>query len=103
MIRIYGMPTCPYCDYVHEQIKDQEDAFEYINIGENIRNMSAFMRLRDTNPVFDRMKAIGDVGIPAFVFEDGRVSVDPVDAGLIEYGAANACSVADHKSGRKGC
>ena len=90
MIKIYGMPTCPYCDYVHEQIKDREDAFEYINIGENIRNMSAFMRLRDTNPVFDRMKAIGDVGIPAFVFEDGRVSGDPADAGLIEYGAANA-------------
>ena len=80
MIRIYGMPTCPYCDYVHEQIKDRGDEFEYINIGENIRNMSAFTRLRDTNPVFDRMKAIGDVGIPAFVFEDGRVSIDPADA-----------------------
>ena len=21
MIKVYGMPTCPYCDYVHEQIK----------------------------------------------------------------------------------
>ena len=41
--------------------------------------------------------------IPAFVFEDGRVSIDPADAGLIEYGAANACSVEDHRSGRKGC
>ena len=103
MIRIYGMPTCPYCDYVHEQVKDRGDEFEYINIGENIRNMSAFTRLRDTNPVFDRCKAIGDVGIPAFVFEDGRVSIDPADAGLIEYGTPNACSVEDHKSGRKGC
>jgi hypothetical protein len=65
--------------------------------------MSAFMRLRDTNPVFDRLKAIGDVGIPAFVFEDGRVSVDPADAGLVEYGTQNACSVKDHKNGRKGC
>ena len=49
------------------------------------------------------MKAIGDVGIPAFVFEDGRVSVDPADAGLVEYGTQNACSVKDHKSGRIGC
>ncbi len=24
MIKIYGMPTCPYCDYVHEQIKGRE-------------------------------------------------------------------------------
>lgn len=103
MIRIYGMPTCPYCDYVHEQIRGREDEFEYINIGENIGNLSAFMRLRDTEPVFDHLKAIGDVGVPAFVLEDGRVSVDPADAGLIEYGAPNACSIADHQSVRKGC
>ena len=103
MIKIYGMPTCPYCDYVHEQIKGRDSEFEYINIGENIRNMSAFMRLRDTNPVFDRLKAIGDVGIPAFLFEDGRVSVDPADAGLVAYGTQNACAGEDHKSGRKGC
>ena len=103
MIKIYGMLTCPYCDFIQEQITGQEDEFENINIGEHIRYLSAFMRLRDTNPVFDRMKEIGDVGVPAFVFEDGRVSIDPADAGLVEYGSANACSVEDHKSGRKGC
>ncbi len=103
MIKIYGMPTCPYCDYVYEQIKGKEDEFEYINIGENIRNLSAFMRMRDKSPVFDRCKEIGDVGVPAFVFEDGRISIDPADAGLIEYGSPAACSVEDHKSGRKGC
>ena len=63
MITIYGMPTCPYCDYIHEQIKDREDEFRYVNIGENIRNMSAFIRLRDSNPVFDHLKTVGDVGI----------------------------------------
>ncbi len=103
MIKIYGMPTCPYCEYVHEQVVGREKEFKFINIGENIRNMSAFMRLRDTNPVFDHLKEIGDVGIPAFVFEDGRVSTDPADAGLIEYGSPEACSIADHRSGRKGC
>ncbi|MCR5426248.1 MAG: glutaredoxin-related protein [Lachnospiraceae bacterium] len=103
MIKIYGMPTCPYCDYVHEQIKGREDEFRYINIGENIRNLAIFMKIRDNNPVFDHCKEVGDVGIPAFVFEDGRVSIDPADAGLIEYGKADACSVEDHKSGRKGC
>lgn len=63
--------------------------------------MRAFTRLRDTNPVFDHCKEIGDVGIPAFVFEDGRVSIDPADVGLIEYGTANACLIEDHKSGKK--
>lgn len=103
MIKVYGIPTCPYCDYVHEQIKDRTDEFEYINIGENIRNLSTFIRMRDTNPVFDHLKAEGDVGIPAFVFEDGHVSTDPADAGLVEYGSNKACSLEDHKNGRKGC
>lgn len=103
MIRIYGMPTCPYCDFILEQIKEREDEFEYINIGEHIRYLSAFMRLRDNSPVFDHCKQIGDVGVPAFVFDDGRVSIDPADAGLIEYGSEFACSIEDHKNGRKGC
>ena len=95
MIKIYGMPTCPYCDYVFEQIRGREDEFEYINIGENIRNLGTFIRLRDNEPVFDHLKAVGDVGVPAFVFEDGRVSVDPADAGLIEYGTTDASSAAE--------
>ncbi len=103
MIKIYGMPTCPYCDFLEDQIRGREDEFEYINIGEHIRNLSAFMRLRDNEPVFDHLKAIGDVGVPAFVFEDGRVSVDPADAGLIGYKSPNACSIEDHRTGRNGC
>lgn len=31
------------------------------------------------------------------------ISIDPTDAGLIEYGTPDACSLEDHKSGRKGC
>ena len=103
MIRIYGMPTCPYCDYIHEQVTGRDNEFEYINIGENIQNMSSFMRLRDTNSAFDNSKEIGDVGIPAFVLEDGSITLDPADVGLIEYGTAGACSIGDHKSGKKGC
>jgi len=47
------------------------------------------------------MKKIGDIGSPTFVFEDGRVSVDPAGAGLVEYG--ETCSVEDYKNGRKEC
>ncbi len=103
MIKIYGLPTCPYCDYVHEQVNGRENEFEYINIGEHVRNMSAFMHLRDHNPAFDHSKEIGDIGIPAFVREDGSVTLDPADVGLVEYGTPNACSVEDHRSGKKGC
>ena len=95
------MPTCPYCDYIHKQIDGRGDEFEYINIGENIRNMGVFTRLRDTNSAFDHSKEVGDVGIPAFFLEDGTITLDPADVGLIEYGSPNACSIADHKNERK--
>jgi hypothetical protein len=49
------------------------------------------------------MKAIGDVGIPAFVLEDGTVTLKPEDVGLVEFGTPGACSIEDHRSGRKGC
>lgn len=103
MIKVYGLPTCPYCDYIYEQIKDRTDEFEYINIGSHVRNMGAFTRLRDTNPAFDHSKEIGDIGIPAFVLTDGSVTLDPADVGLVEYGKADACSSEDHKAGKKGC
>ena len=34
MIKIYGMPSCPYCAYVHQQIIGRENEFEYIDIGD---------------------------------------------------------------------
>ena len=103
MIKIYGLPTCPYCDYIHEQGIGRESEFQYINIGEHVRNMSAFMRLRDNNQAFDHSKEIGDIGIPAFVLEDGSITLDPAVVGLVEYGTADACSIEGHKNGEKGC
>ena len=32
--------------------------------------------MRDENPVFDRLKAIHDIGFPAIVKEDGTVFTD---------------------------
>ncbi|MEE1228025.1 MAG: glutaredoxin-related protein [Lachnospiraceae bacterium] len=103
MIKIYGMPSCPDCAFVHDQIVGREDEFEYIDIGAHVKNMKAFTRLRDKDPVFDDCKANGSIGIPAFVFEDGHVSIKPEDAGLKSSDGPAACSIEDHKAGRKGC
>ncbi len=103
MIRIYGLPTCPDCDTVHEQIAGREEEFTFINIGEHVRNLKAFMQLRDSDPVFDSCKETGQIGIPAFVFEDGHISLDPKDAGLLPSDGTAACSIEDHRNGRNGC
>lgn len=83
MTKIYGMDTCPDCTYLYDQIKGRENEFEYINIGDHVRNLKEFLKIRDNSPVFDECKKNGYAGIPCFVFEDGSVSIKPEDAGLI--------------------
>ena len=95
MIKIYGMPTCPYCAFVDEQVKGDK-RFKVIDIGADVHYMSALKHLRDNSPVFDHSKAIGDIGIPAFVLEDGTVTLKPEDVGLKEFDPSSdapSCSI----------
>lgn len=82
MIRIYGMDTCPDCTYLFDQIKGRENEFEFINIGDHVKNLKEFLKIRDKNSEFDECKENGYAGIPCFVFEDGKVSIIPEEAGL---------------------
>ena len=85
MIKIYGMITCPDCSYLMDQIAGLEDEYEYIEIGEHVLKMKEFLRIRDSKDnaeIFKDIKATGGVGIPCFVLENGRISLNPSDAGL---------------------
>ncbi len=96
MIRIYGLHTCPYCDFLQPQIEGREDQYKYIDIGSHVSKMHEFMDLRDHDPAFDHAKEVGDIGIPCFVLEDGTVTLDPAKAGLVEYtprSVKTACSI----------
>ena len=93
MIKIYGMESCPDCTYVWDQV--QGDArYEVIDFGLDIRQLKAFLKLRDNDPAFAAAKARGAAGIPCFVLEDGRVTLSPEDAGLRSRSAeGTACSI----------
>lgn len=103
MIKIYGMETCPDCTSVKEQITGREAEFEYIDIGTHVRLLKEFLRVRDNSSVFDEARREGYAGIPCFVWEDGRVSLNPEDAGLKKSESVMACSLEDHLAGRKSC
>ena len=75
MTKVYVMSTCPDCVQVKAQLANHPD-YELIDIGEHVRHLKAFLRLRDSHPAFDAVKARGAVGIPCFVDEQGNVSFD---------------------------
>lgn len=92
------MQTCPDCTYVERQIEN-DSRFEIIDIGGHVKNLKAFLSLRDASPVFAEAKIKGSVGIPCFVLEDGHISLDPSEAGLQSRPDGLACSLDD----RRGC
>lgn len=81
MIKIYGMSTCPDCVAIEAQVKDNP-RYEVHEIGSHVRELKAFLRMRDTEPAFDAVKRKGTVGIPCFVLEDGTVTLSAKAAGL---------------------
>ena len=69
------------CSFIEEQIRDN-DGFRFVDIGSHVKNLKAFITLRDSDPVFDSVRNKG-IGIPAFVHEDGTViTIIPEDVGL---------------------
>lgn len=91
MIKIYGMPSCSQCQYIHQQIVGNSN-FEFIDIGSNVSLLKAFLRMRDTSPVFDEAKKKGYLGIPCFVLEDGSISLNPEKVGL-KAKEASSCPI----------
>lgn len=81
MIIVYGMKSCPDCAYVEDQIADNSD-FKLVDIGDDVHNLKAFLRLRDTSSVFDEVKQSGSIGIPCFVLPDGSLTLVPEKVGL---------------------
>ncbi len=86
------MATCPDCSEVKERLSGNPD-FEIIDIGEHVRNLKEFIRLRDSSPAFDSVKAAGSIGIPCFVEEDGRISFDTEEFIHEGYSSGASCSI----------
>ena len=86
------MSTCPDCFEVKARLSDTPD-IEIIDIGEHVRTLKAFIRLRDSSPAFGSIKADGSIGIPCFVAEDGQISFDTERYIPKGYSSGASCSL----------
>jgi hypothetical protein len=79
---MYSMDSCRDCAYVKTQMAGREEEFQIVDIGADVKNLKAFLQVRDHSPVFDECKEKGYAGIPCFVREDGSVTLVPEEVGL---------------------
>lgn len=81
MTTVFVMSTCPDCKRIENQIKDNPN-YNVIDIGAHVRNLKAFLQLRDNNPTLAAARQMGFVGIPCFVLEDGTMTLSSLEAGI---------------------
>ncbi len=75
MITIYGSMLCPDCVKCREDLDKAGVDYAYLDFSEDIRNLKAFLKLRDKNSLFDPVREAGSIGIPCIVREDGALTL----------------------------
>ncbi len=99
MIKVYGSEMCPDCVACKFNFDKYGIEYKFLDINEGLTNLKNFLIYRDREPVFDRLKAINDIGIPACVDEEGNVFTDWEaflrDKGMepVEEDFGKACSI----------
>ena len=76
MITVYTSPLCPDCREFKVNLDAHGVKCEYVDITGSMKSLKAFLKLRDSLPVFAPCREIGSVGIPAIVRADGSVTLD---------------------------
>ncbi|MGN0188797.1 MAG: hypothetical protein ACI395_04710 [Candidatus Cryptobacteroides sp.] len=92
MTKVFVMASCPDCYRVKTKLSDNP-YYEIVDIGEHLRNLKEFIRLRDSSPAFDLIKANESIGIPCFMSEDGQISFDANEFIPEEYTTGGFCSI----------
>ena len=76
VMKVYGSEICGDCREFKALMAQRGFTVEYVDITENTANLRAFLQLRDQEAAFAPVKERGSIGIPAFVKEDGEVTLD---------------------------
>ncbi len=76
MLTLYGSPHCPHCRDCKGNFDANGIEYEYIDITGSMKALKQFLKLRDTLPLYDEVRAEGRVGIPTLVLEDGTLTFD---------------------------
>lgn len=77
-MKVYGTDICIDCRNLKAVLASRKINMEFIDITKNTANMKAFFAIRDHAEEFEdiRNKEGGAIGIPCFVSEEGKITLD---------------------------
>ena len=72
---IYGSMLCPDCVECCKDLDAAGKAYTFCDFSDDLAHLKAFLKIRDSEPVFEAVKQEGKIGIPCLVDESGAVSL----------------------------
>ena len=75
MLKVYGMKICPDTVEFCEALTRAGVEYEYLDFAERTANLKAFLKLRDSSPLFNSVRQEGGIGIPCIQREDGSLTL----------------------------
>ena len=75
-ILVFGTNACPDCVEAIKRLDEMNADYIYLEFSNNMPNLKRFLKLRDTEALFDPVKEQGQVGVPCFKLEDGTLTLD---------------------------
>ena len=76
MLKVYGLKICPDTVECCEALTRAGVEYEYLDFAEKTANLKAFLKLRDSSPLFDSVRQEGGIGIPCIQREDGSLTLN---------------------------
>ena len=76
MLKIYGSMLCPDCVQCRKDLDEAGVEYEYLDFGDHLQNLKAFLTIRESCSLFDEVRKAGGIGIPCIVKEDGTITLD---------------------------
>lgn len=75
MLKVYGSMLCPDCVDCCADLDKAKVEYEFLDFSADLRNLKAFLMLRDEKTAFDAVKREGAIGIPCILREDGSITL----------------------------
>ena len=75
-VTVIGSHLCPDTLYALNKLSGAKADIEFKNLSASLPDLEAYLALRDSDPHYEAVKQSGGIGIPAFVLEDGTVTLD---------------------------
>ena len=78
-VTVVGSHLCPDTLYALNKLTEAGIEMDFKNLSASLPDLKVYLGLRDTEPMYEKVKAGGGIGIPCFILEDGTQTMDLKD------------------------